>query len=42
MNILVSGAQGLIGFDLINILAKQNHKVFAIYRFKNKKKKYKS
>lgn len=38
MNILVSGAQGLIGFDLINILAKQNHKVFAIYRFKNKKK----
>tara|TARA_B100000029_G_scaffold125588_2_gene119141 strand:- start:1282 stop:2139 length:858 start_codon:yes stop_codon:yes gene_type:complete len=38
MNILVSGAQGLVGFDLIRILVKKNHKVFALYRTKNKKK----
>ena len=40
MNILVSGAQGLVGFDLIRILVKENHKVFAVYRKKNKKQKF--
>jgi len=39
MNILISGALGLVGSDLIEPLLKQNHKIFAIYRNKKGERK---
>ena len=39
MNILISGALGLVGNDLIRPLLQQKHKIFAIYRNKKKKRK---
>lgn len=35
MNIMVTGASGFVGYDLIKLLLKYNHKIFAIYRSNN-------
>ena len=35
MNILVTGANGIVARDLIKILLKKNHKIYGIYRTKN-------
>ena len=35
MNIIITGASGFIGYDLIRFLLKYNHKIFAIYRSNN-------
>tara|TARA_Y100000590_G_scaffold470529_1_gene666061 strand:+ start:6802 stop:7680 length:879 start_codon:yes stop_codon:yes gene_type:complete len=40
MNILITGATGSIGYDLVNFLSK-NHKIYALYRKKSKKIKTK-
>ena len=39
MNIMISGASGLVGRDLIRPLLKENHKIIAIYRSQNKARK---
>ena len=39
MNIMISGALGLVGSDLIRPLLKENHKIIAVYRSKNKARK---
>ena len=39
MNIMISGALGLVGSDLIRPLLEENHKIIAIYRSKNKARK---
>lgn len=36
MKFLISGASGLVGRDLVFYLLKENHKIFATYRNKNK------
>ena len=36
MNIIITGAAGLVGYDLVRLLLGHNHKIFAIYRSKNK------
>ena len=38
MNVLISGASGLVGKDLIDPLLKKKHKIFAIYRNQNKRR----
>ena len=40
MNILITGATGSVGYDLVNYLSK-NHKVYALYRKKTHKTKIK-
>ena len=40
MNILVTGATGSVGYDLVNYLSK-NHKIYALYRKKTQKTKIK-
>ena len=35
MNIMVTGASGIVGYDLIKLLLKYNHNIFAIYRSNN-------
>ena len=37
MNILVTGATGSVGYDLVNYLSK-NHKIYALYRKTQKTK----
>ena len=39
MNIMITGASGFVGYDLIRFLLKYNYKIFAIYRSKNNLKK---
>ena len=39
MNILVTGASGLVGRDLINKLSKENINIIAIYKTNSKIKK---
>ena len=37
MKIIITGANGELGSDLVNLFVKKKHKVYAIYR-NNKKK----
>lgn len=39
MNIIITGASGLVGYDLIRFLLQDNHKIIAIYRSNNILKK---
>ena len=35
MNIMITGASGLVGYDLVKLILQYNHKIFAIYRSNN-------
>ena len=37
MKILITGANGEVGSDLVNFMVKKNHKIYAIYRSTKKK-----
>jgi len=37
MKILITGANGEVGSDLVNFMVKKNHKIYATYRSAKKK-----